>query len=130
MSSPGYETRDLSPRHAVIFVGALLLTGIVTAGIVWGIADFMRSSAIEAHGPARHPLAQARVEPPTPRLQVVPSKDIASYRSEIAQTLTTYGWVQREAGVVRLPVERALELVLKEGLDTRSLPQTNQGAAP
>ena len=39
------------------------------------------------------------------------------------EMLTTYGWMDRNAGIVRLPIERAKELILERGLPVR-------GAAP
>jgi hypothetical protein len=33
--------------------------------------------------------------------------------------LTTYGWMDQNAGVVRLPIERAKELILERGLPVR-----------
>jgi hypothetical protein len=36
-----------------------------------------------------------------------------------ADRLVGYGWVDREAGIVRLPIERAMELLLERGLPTR-----------
>ena len=33
--------------------------------------------------------------------------------------LNNYGWVDKEAGVIRIPIERAIELTLERGLPTR-----------
>ncbi len=38
----------------------------------------------------------------------------ADLRVQEAETLTTYGWVDQEKGTVRIPVERATELVIEE----------------
>ncbi len=47
------------------------------------------------------------------------------FRQQENQTLTTYGWIDRNAGVVRIPIERAKELLLERGLPARA--QTAQG---
>ena len=33
--------------------------------------------------------------------------------------LTTYGWVDRQKGLVRIPIDRAMELLLQRGLPAR-----------
>jgi hypothetical protein len=65
-------------------------------------------------------LKQARVGPvpnsPTPRLQVDPPADLAALRASEAAQLSTYGWEDRAAGIVRIPIERALALTAERGL--------------
>lgn len=38
----------------------------------------------------------------------------AELRAQEHETLTTYGWVDQEKGTVRIPLERATELVIEE----------------
>lgn len=47
---------------------------------------------------------------------------LAKLRAESEKTLTTYAWVDRENKVARIPVERAMELLLKQGLPVREQP--------
>ena len=39
---------------------------------------------------------------------------LAGVRARDRATLTTYGWVDREKGVVRLPIDLAIELLIAE----------------
>ncbi len=39
---------------------------------------------------------------------------LAEHRAREHLEATTYGWVDQKAGIVRLPLERALELTVKE----------------
>jgi hypothetical protein len=57
--------------------------------------------------------------PPEPRIQVDAAADFRTLHAEEDAILTTYGWVDRNAGVVRLPIDVAMKLVLQEGLPTR-----------
>ena len=43
-------------------------------------------------------------------------KDLLSQEN---RHLATYGWVDRKAGVIRIPISRALELQLERGFPTR-----------
>jgi hypothetical protein len=82
-----------------------------------------------------HPLAAERQIPSEPQLQSMPgvplvggtleagmqpfsSTGYAELAKKQEKTLTSYGWIDRQAGVVHIPIERAIELVLKQGLPT------------
>jgi len=56
---------------------------------------------------------------PQPRLLVNEPANLADLRKHEHEMLTTYGWMDQNAGVVRLPIERAKELVLERGLPVR-----------
>lgn len=56
---------------------------------------------------------------PPPHLQMNPRDDLLALRAHEAKQLSSYGWLDRTNGVVRIPVERAMELILQRGLPTR-----------
>ncbi len=116
-SQPGYEVRDARPRSLVIF--ALGLTALALAVIlssVWLAAAFRKSAA--AGQPS--PMASFRETPAGPLLQPNPAQQLASHRRWEDERLQGYGWIDRENGVVRIPISRALELVLERGLPARA----------
>ena len=51
---------------------------------------------------------------------------LAQFRTQQREALTTYGWVDKEAGVVRVPIERAKQLIVERGLPQAAA----TGAAP
>jgi hypothetical protein len=55
--------------------------------------------------------------PPNPRLQTDPSDDLARLRAEEQTRLTTYGWVDRQKGIVRIPIEEAMKKLVAQGID-------------
>jgi hypothetical protein len=57
-----------------------------------------------------------RVLPPAPRLQVTTAVDLAELRRKEEAALMTYGWIDKNAGVVRLPIGRAIDLIVERGL--------------
>lgn len=57
---------------------------------------------------------------PPPHLQVSQRDNLAALRAREEIELSTYGWVDRTAGVVRIPIDRAMALVLERGLPTRA----------
>ena len=70
---------------------------------------------------SRAPLAadqQTRL-PPEPRLQTNPREDLRLLREQEDAILKSYGWVDRPAGVVRIPIEEAMKLTVQRGLPAR-----------
>jgi hypothetical protein len=112
-----YEQRDLPARGVVAFiVGTLvaLFGGLVVSLFIW---DQMEKSVAAAQ-PPDHPLAEERMVPPEPRLQVTPYAELDAHRKS-AKEIDTYGWVDQGTGRVRIPIERAMKLVVEEGLPVR-----------
>jgi hypothetical protein len=57
--------------------------------------------------------------PPEPRLQTSPREDLQNFREQEDTVLKSYGWVDRNAGIVRIPIEEAMKLTVQRGLPTR-----------
>ena len=118
MTAQGYEGRDWTLKPVLIFIFGFAASLLVTMAVTWGAYSLFIDIAESGHTPA-HPLSEGRQEPPKPRLQVIPTAQLDRHRKHAAEQLTTYGWIDREAGKVRLPIERAMDLVLEDGLEVR-----------
>src|SRR5207247_4662310 len=57
-----------------------------------------------------------------PRFEKKDRLEIKDFRMQEEQTLNSYGWVDQQNGVVRIPIDRAMQLIAERGLPTR--PQT------
>ncbi len=57
--------------------------------------------------------------PPAPRIEEHPAIEIQQLHSQENDILSTYGWTDKKAGVVRIPIDRAMELQLERGFPTR-----------
>jgi hypothetical protein len=53
-------------------------------------------------------------------LQITAPQDLKRYRSEQDKALNSYGWVDPDAGIVRIPVTHAMEILLQKGFPARS----------
>jgi hypothetical protein len=75
---------------------------------------------VEQEAP-RYPLAlgEGPRVPPEPRLQRFPREDIMNFRVGEEALLHQYGWVDREAGVVHIPIEEAMRLTVERGVPSR-----------
>jgi hypothetical protein len=58
--------------------------------------------------------------PAGPTLQIAPRDDLAAFREREDRILNNYGWIDRKAGVVHIPISRAMELLLERGLPTNT----------
>ena len=74
---------------------------------------------LDALASRRASAAEQKSVPPEPRLQVTPSKELNAHDARVNGELDTYGWIDRPTGKVRVPIERAMDLVLERGLEVR-----------
>jgi len=114
----GYELSDLNPRFIAMF-GIGLVVAVAVAVIVTSL--FMRYRAFQ-HARQETPvprLAREREITPEPRLQVDAPKELRQMRAAEDAALSSYGWVDKDAGIVKIPVDRAMEILAKKGLPAR-----------
>lgn len=116
-----YEHTDIDPSVGYKFGLWLAVSMIIGAGIVYGtyvVLDRMATSRDQAT--QQFPLSVGKSqEPPTPRLQTQPFKDVYQLKTEQLGALHAYGWIDKANGVVHIPIERAMELTLQRGLPAR-----------
>ena len=125
----GYEHTDA--RISAIGTFLLWLTIMVVAvhALMGGLFTFLTWQYTETSA-SRYPLAvsQGPRLPPEPRLQRHPQADILKLRLEEAALLSSYGWVDRATGTVRIPIEEGMRLAVERGLRARP-GATDAGAA-
>lgn len=123
----GYEKSDASPRGLVYF--ALIVAGILVLALLslrWLFGYFQKAEDPGSFVAA--PFAGERPLPPPPRIQPDPGADMQSYFQSQQDLLNSYGWIDRHNGIVRLPIDRAMELILQRGLPTRAANTPGIGA--
>jgi hypothetical protein len=114
----GYERRDVNVPALLKFGFWMAMLLVVTfLGMRWTFNYFGRTQPL---GAPSSPFANTRELPPSPRLQVTPHLDLQTYCQGQEAQVNSYGWVDQRLGVVRIPVDRAMGLVLEHGLPARS----------
>jgi hypothetical protein len=116
----GYEHTDASAGTILKFL--LWLAGSAVL-IHLGLAllfNLFVEQRIEHEAP-QYPLAlgEGTRVPPEPRLQRFPREDIMNFRIGEEASLHQYGWVDRDAGVVQIPIDEAMRLTVERGLPSR-----------
>jgi hypothetical protein len=121
--APGRIDREIDVRSIAIFLVAVAAATVVAAFLMWILFRGLLAREV-----ARDPKPLAiveRTQPPPlpgPRLQVTPEKDLAALHAEEQTALSGYGWVDRAAGRVQIPVERAMALIAERGLPPVAAP--------
>jgi hypothetical protein len=105
----GYEHRDTNIRAIVMF-GVGLIIVIVAAELV----------LLAAY----RPLVSRRNPPDNPKPVENIGRQMRNLYDGQEATLREYGWVDRKAGVVRLPIDRAIDLVAERGVPKGKGPRT------
>jgi hypothetical protein len=128
----GHEHSDVNLR--AIFGAAVALAVVVAVSMVLMALLF---NVLEDQAAARDPQVSPLAPPPTnmpkttnespvfsvgvggPQLLSNEPKALANYRAGIQKQLQFYGWVDEKSGVAHIPIDKAKELVLKQGLPVR-----------
>jgi hypothetical protein len=123
----GYEQRDLSAKGIFAFLIGLAVATVVFTFMLKGlyvILDRYEQEHQTPPGPlvvdvpkdTRHVPADARMKFPEPRLEVDERTQLNDFLTQQDDQLSTYGYVDRQAGVVRIPIEQAMKMVVQKGL--------------
>jgi len=112
-----HEETDADTRAIAKFGIALALVVVLSQLALWWLFDsFARQESRLSPPVPALVRAQAPTEPPEPRLQANPQADMRMMRETEEAILNHYEWVDLNHGVVRIPVERAIDLVAQRGL--------------
>ena len=113
-AGPGYETRDANTSAVLGFLACLFLVLVL---ILLGTWRLFRHYAVAEQQPApASSFAGVRQIPSEPELEVNGREDLLKIYAKQQQELETYSWEDRKTGMVRIPIERAMELLLQNGV--------------
>lgn len=113
-----YETQDvLTPKVAQGFF-VILTIGVVMSIIAMGILLKWFIRASDPERPIDPTVASQGMQLPAgPRLQPAPGTDMSTLAAQQKARVDGYGWVDDQHAHV--PIERAMEMVIEEGLPAR-----------
>ena len=119
-ASIGPTEGDGVSYKGLVWFGVILVgTTLVCQVIVWGMFELFDKQATR-DDVARAPLAAPVGAPaPPPNLLTDEPGNLATFRHQEDEILSSYGWVDKNSGVVRIPIERAKALLLEKGVPVR-----------
>jgi hypothetical protein len=109
-----YQPNRARESRVWLAAAALLLTLLLCGGTVALLLQHWREQA-QARQPAVSALERERLLPPEPRLQATPYADGQAFLQQARQQRDSYGWVDREQGIVRVPLAQAQHLLIERG---------------
>ena len=130
------RSREVNTRGALIFAFWLAVVTIALAGAMFVLLRMMEKRAAATQKPLAPAVAASlQRTPPEPRLEPLPLVPRQKLRAEEDAVLTSYAWVDKPGGFVRIPVDRAMEILVQRGLPpskpmAASVPMPMPGAAP
>lgn len=143
-ASHGYERSDIRVTGIIVFLTALAIFVAVTGILCYGIGKVINSALNKEDGPnnkwtktvevrelgnlpnnpeLQNKMAQLTQQFPTPRVQTDDgNQDIADLHAREDLLLNNYSRVDGKPDEVRIPIERAMELVAQRGLPVAPAP--------
>ncbi|MGB6691889.1 MAG: hypothetical protein WBE76_28945 [Terracidiphilus sp.] len=137
-ASQGFEQTDVGVTGIVVFLTSLAILVVVVAVLCYGIGKVFNAELNREDGPnskwtktvdirqlgnlpnspeLQNKVAELTQSFPTPRLQTDDgNEDLAELHAREDLLLDNYSWIDRSKGTVRIPVERAMELIAQRGL--------------
>ena len=113
----GHETKDLNAGTLGRLVAGL---GFVVVVVIFGIVGF-RKLVTGVDQRALPPLTAQQltpIQPPAPTLQAHPIEELAQLHVREDKLLTGYAWRDPEHTEARIPIDRAMKLIIGHPLDT------------
>jgi hypothetical protein len=119
-----HERKDVDVGSLITIASLLFLSCVIIFAVVWGMMHYFKiHEPAKTAGQANLPVTTAE-EFPKPRLQIKGPVDLAKLGAAETADLDSYGWIDRNSGTVRIPVDRAMQLLLERGLPDVGAGQT------
>jgi hypothetical protein len=140
----GYEHQDLQVSGILYFLLTIVVVVMICLFGMRGLFAFLdhREKALQ---PAVNPLltnvptdTRRIADPdeylkktfPDPRLETDERNQLNKESVREEGVLYSYGWADEKAGTVRIPIERAMDLIVQRGLPVRSQNMVSDAPAP
>lgn len=132
-----HERTDAHVGPLVQFIIAMTVICVASFYAMNLLLSWFKAHGNPMPGNERHPLADERVIPPEPRLEglqhpmpgvavrtearddgsrFLTQQSLQGLRAKEAAQLDTYGWIDKQAQITHIPIEKAKALVVKQGL--------------
>jgi hypothetical protein len=146
-SHGGFERRDVGIAGVLYFLLGLVAAGLIVYFAAKGVFSYLDKQTEAQQAPVSPMVTNAprdtrRLPPeyngnyrdylnqnfPAPQLEIDERTQLNDIIIKQEQELSSYAWVDQQAGAVRIPIDRAMDLVAQRGLPVRA-PATPQLAA-
>jgi hypothetical protein len=128
----GYERSDIGTRGVLYFLAGLAVAGLLAYFVVVGLYSYLEKRSEVEQAPVNPLVTNAPADTrhipkdypqgafPNPKLEEDERGQVTDIRLKEEQTLSTYDYIDKNAGTVRIPIDRAMDLVAQRGLPVRA----------
>ena len=115
-----HEESDVNVAAIIRYGIALLVIGVLIHVLLWWLQGTYSRQNQRAQTQV-YPLAAGQQDrlPPSPRFQDNPQQELQDLRAKQKALLEGYGWVNKEGGIARIPIEDAMKMVVERGVPVR-----------
>jgi hypothetical protein len=103
-----YERSDIRGRDMGWIAAAMALFVVITPLLM----PFVFPKSMQHRTPSAPPVLASDA----PRLTITPREDLRRFERGEAEFSQSYGWTDRSRGAVRIPINRAMQLLAQRGL--------------
>lgn len=124
-----YEQDDVDVRAIVRFGAAILGATVVACLALWFVLRYWTAQPL----PVEVQIPPAKVEAPQvdgPGLDAAPEVHLEELLAQQSALLNSYGWIDRDAGIVHIPIDEAMQLLVEQGVPARDGPAPSFGLEP
>jgi len=112
----GHEQSEVSVRLIVVSLAFLAVTTFLVFLLVIGIFRYFYASYSTEEATKR----SQPVVPPEPRIEVAPYEQLQQLRAKEDHVLNTYAYVDKGSGVVRVPINQAIDMLAAKGVPSHN----------
>lgn len=126
--TPGvtHEKRDASFRAVISFgIGMAIAAGVIQL-VVWGLLRYLDTMRMNAAVPTHAQFGGPYPPPAAPRIQADPVLDMNLFLASEQRILKSYTWADDQHTAVRIPIDRAKQMLLQRGLPVVTSPEIPQ----
>jgi len=131
----GYERQDIGAAGVLYFLAGLAVAGLLVYFIVRGLYSYLEKRSEAEQVPVNPLVTNAPADTrklsvdykdylkqsfPSPQLEIDERNQLDRIRKDEAETLSTYNYIDEKAGTVRIPIDRAMDLIAQRGLPVRA----------
>ena len=111
-----YETSDANAKR-LGFIGALIvITAIILPFLLWGLYGHFEETAANG-SPVPESVSKQKFDTAqSPPLEPHPIANYEKFRQTENEKLNNYGWIDKQNGVVHIPIEQAMKILINKGL--------------
>jgi hypothetical protein len=136
----GYERSDIGVAGVLYFLAGLAVAGLLAYFVVVGLYSYLEKRSEAEQAPVSPLVTNAPADTrhvskdypqgafPNPKLEEDERGQLNGIRLNEEETLSTYDYIDEKAGTVRIPIDRAMDLIAQRGLPVRAQTTTGEAA--